>query len=143
MDGDLPYERMLHESLKDELRIMNAYLPCMQKSLADLLKEESPSIPCNDGSNHLFKKKELTYLTDLISKEDQAKLLLPIIIKVTPGMEKTEVVCQSEIEERLFSKILGMKLTAENSRINIYAPQLAVIRKILKTTTQYLFSPRL
>lgn len=143
MDSDLPYERILHESLKDELRVMNAHLPCLQKSLAELLKEEYPSIPCNDGSNHLFKKKELTYLVSLISTDDQAKLFLPVIIEISSGMEKIEVICQSEIEEGLISRIVGMKVVMENHRINIYAPQLAAIRKILKTATQYVFSPRL
>lgn len=80
MDSGLPYERILHDCLKDELRVMNSYLPKSQKSLAELLKEEYPSVPSNDGTLHIFKKKELTYLAGLVSTENQSRLFLPIII---------------------------------------------------------------
>ncbi|MDD4873649.1 MAG: DUF61 family protein, partial [Dehalococcoidales bacterium] len=85
-------------------------------------------------------KKELTYLAGLVSTENQSRLFLPIIIQVGPGMDRIEVVCQSEIEVRLISDIIGMAVAAENYHIVIFAPQLAALRRQLKTTTQYVFS---
>jgi uncharacterized protein (UPF0216 family) len=124
------YDRLLQESVKNELRILNSQLPSTQKSLDVLLKEETPSITLRDGSLHLFKKKELKYLSDITDSSLWNNLLLPVIIEVNPG-------------EGEYSAILGMPVTIRHHRIVIYKPQLAVIRKILKTTTLYLFSPKI
>ena len=141
MNEGLPYEKILQESLKDELEVFNAHLPGRQKSLTELLRENFPAVVCKDGSTHLFKKKELNYLAGLLTPEKQEKLLLPIIIEVSPGQDRIAVICRGDGEEEVVSRILGMPLTAEHHRIIIYGPQLAALRKVLKTTTQYLFSP--
>ena len=137
------YDRLLQESVKNELRILNSQLPSTQKSLDVLLKEETPSITLRDGSLHLFKKKELKYLSDITDSSLWNNLLLPVIIEVNPGEDEYSIVCRGEVEEKVFSAILGMPVTTRHHRIVIYKPQLAVIRKILKTTTLYLFSPKI
>jgi uncharacterized protein len=143
MLNELPYQRMLQECLKGELKVLNAHLPYKQKLLSDLLGEESPSLVCNDGGTHLFKKKELQYLASLIDAGEQAALLLPILIEVNPGQGQMTVICQGEAEGKVVSKILGMPITLEQKGIMIYKPQLALLRKILRTTTQYVFSPKI
>ena len=137
------YDRLLQESVKNELRVLNSQLPSTQKSLDVLLKEETPSITLRDGSLHLFKKKELKYLSDITDSSLWNNLLLPVIIEVNPGEDEYSIVCRGEVEEKVFSAILGMPVTIRHHRIVIYKPQLAVIRKILKTTTLYLFSPKI
>jgi uncharacterized protein (UPF0216 family) len=137
------YDRILQESVKYELRLLNSHLPSQQKSLGELLNEESPSITLSDGSLHLFKKKELKYLSDITDSSLWNNLLLPVIIEVNPGEDEYSIVCRGEVEEKVFSAILGMPVTIRHHRIVIYKPQLAVIRKILKTTTLYLFSPKI
>ena len=143
MPNELPYQRMLQEYLKGELRVLNAYLPCEQRPLSDLLGEESPSIVCNDGSTHLFKKKELEYLASMIDSAEQGALLLPMLIEVNAGREEMAIICHGEVEEKVISKILDMPVTLKQNRIIIYKPQLALIRKSLKTTTQYVFSAKI
>ncbi len=142
MSDELPYERMLQESLKGELRVLNAHLPSEQKALSVLLSEETPVVPCSDGSAHLFKKKELDYLAGMLEPDEQKALVLPILIEVNPGDDEIAVVCRGEVEEKVISRVLDMPLNVRERRIKIYKPQLAVLRKRLKTTTQYLFSPR-
>jgi uncharacterized protein (UPF0216 family) len=137
------YEKLLQESVKNELRVLNSQLPSTQKSLDVLLSEETPSITLSDGNIHLFKKKELKYLSDITDSSLWNNLLLPVIIEVNPGEDEYSVVCRGEVEEKVFSAILGMPVTTRHHRIVIYKPQLAVIRKILKTTTLYLFSPKI
>jgi len=133
---------MLQECLRGELRVLNAYLPCKQKLLSDLLGEEYPNVACNDGSIHLFKRKELEYLASLIDTDEQEALLLPMLIEVNPGQGEMAIICQGEMEEKVVSKILDMPVTPRQKRIMLYKPQLALLRKPLKTTTQYLFSPK-
>jgi hypothetical protein len=137
------YEKILQECLRGELRIVNAGLPKSQKRLADLLVEEYPRVLCNDGSTHFFKRKELEYLASMIAIDQQEALLLPMLIEV--GLPETEatIICQGEVEEKLIAKILNMPIASEQGRIRIYKPQLALLRKRLKTTTQYVFSPKI
>ncbi len=137
------YDRLLQESVKNELRVLNSQLPSTQKSLDVLLKEEIPSVALSDGGIHLFKKKELKYLSDITDSSLWNNLLLPVIIEINPGEDEYSIVCRGEAEEKIFSAILGMPVTTRHHRIVIYKPQLAVIRKILKTTTLYLFSPKI
>ena len=143
MDNELPYERMLQECLKSELRVVNAHLPSKQKPLLDLLDEEYPHILCRDGSTHLFKKKELRYLAGLLDADEQKELLLPILINVSAGGDEMVVICPGMMAEKVISKVLDMPVSRRQDRVVIYKPQLAILRKLLRTTTQYLFHPKL
>ena len=143
MVGELPYERLLQESLKGELRVVNAHLPSKPKPLSDLLSEEYPYVLCSDGSTHLFSRKELRYLASLTSADEQKALLLPILIEVKAGQGEMAVICPGEVEARVIAQILDMPVSPRQKKITIYKPQLAVIRKLLRTTTQYIFSPKL
>ena len=142
MLDELPYQRMLQECLRGELRVLNAHLPCEQKPLSGLLGEEYPNVVCHDGSTHLFKRKELEYLASMLNTDEQEVLLLPMLIEVNPGQAEVAVICRGKAEEKVISKILDMPVTTKQERIMLYKPQLALIRKPLKTTTQYLFSPK-
>ncbi|TET18396.1 MAG: DUF61 family protein [Dehalococcoidia bacterium] len=134
---------MLQECLKGELRVVNAHLPSKQKPLSDLLGEEYPHVLCNDGSVHLFSRKELKYLASLIDTDEQKALLLPILIEVSAGQGEMAIICPGEVEEKVISKVLDMPLTPRQKKVMIYKPQLAIVRKLLRTTTQYLFPPKL
>ena len=143
MVSELPYEKLLQECLKSELKVVNAHLPCKQKPLSDLLVEEYPHVLCRDGSTHLFSRKELKYLASLLDMEEQKKLLLPILIGVSTGDSEMVVICHGMEDEKVISKVLNMPVSRKQKGIAIYNPQLAVIRKLLRTTTQYIFPPTL
>jgi len=142
MVSELPYERLLQECLKGEFRVVNAHLPGKQKTLSDLLAEEYPHVLCRDGSTHLFKRKELKYLASLISADEQKTLLLPMLLEVGAGQGEVAVICLGEVEEKVMAKVLDMPITLRQKKIVLYKPQLALVRKLLRTTTQYLFSPK-
>ena len=143
MPDELPYERMLQQCLRSELRLVNAGLPRNQKLLSGLLREEYPHVMCSDGSTHFFKRKELEYLSSMIDTNEQEALLLPMIIELEGHQAEAALICQGEIEEKVTSKVLNMPVTCKQGRIRIYRPQLALLRKMLKTTTQYVFSPKI
>jgi len=137
------YERMLQEYLRDELRVLNAHLPRYRKSLSELLGEEYPHVICNDGNAHFFKRRELEYLAGIISSDEQEALLLPMLIELTPDQGEVAIICEQGVEAKIISKILNMPIIHERKRITIYKPQLSLVRKVLKTTTQYVFSPKI
>ena len=138
-----PYEGMLHEYLKGEMRVINANVAVQQRSLADLLRDEYPGVQAKDGSMLLFKRKELALLKSFLSEDEQKQLMLPILIEVVPGENYTAVIARSPIELKVIEHILGMPVRMEKGRIVLVRPQLAVLRQNLRTTTQYLFSPKI
>lgn len=141
--NESPYERLLQESVRGELRIVNAGLPKSQERLSNLLNEEYPHVVCHDGSTLTFKKSELEYLARIIDTDEQKALALPMLIELGPNQGEAAIICEGGVEEKTISKVLGMPVTCEERKIRIYKPQLALLRRKLKTTTVYVFSPRI
>ena len=138
---NFPYEKLLQQCLEGELRIVNSGLAQQQKSLHYLLNETHPHVASCDGNIYSFKKKELQYIATLITPEEEKELLLPIIIEIGNIPSEATILCQSDIEVKVVSKLLGMTMASKDNRLKLYRPQLALLRKIAKTTTQYVFSP--
>jgi uncharacterized protein (UPF0216 family) len=138
-----PYERVLQESVRGELRLVNAGLPKSQARLSDLLNEKYPHVVCRDNSTHSFKSSELEYLAGVLDTDEQKALALPMLIELGPGQGEAAIVCEGGVEEKIISKVLDMPVKCEERRIRIYKPQLALLRKKLKTTTVYLFSQKI
>jgi uncharacterized protein (UPF0216 family) len=138
-----PYEKMLQECLRGELRVVNAGLPRSQKRLSNLLNEKYPHVICNDGSTHFFKRNELEYLASMIDTDEQEVLPLPMLIELGANQAEAAIICEGKVEEKVISKALNMSVTCEQRRIRIYKPQLALLRRKFKTTTVYVFSPKI
>ncbi len=68
--------------------------------------------------------------------------MLPILIEVKPEQDEVAMLCERRVGEKIISKILNMPITSEEGKIIIYKSQLSEVRKVLTTTTQYLFSPK-
>ena len=141
--GQSPYEKMLQDCLRGELRIVNTGLPQSQKRLSNLLEEKYPHVVCNDGSTHFFKKSELEYLASMIDTDEQKALPLPMLIELGANQAEAAIICEGKAEEKVISKALNMPVTCEERRIRIYKPQLALLRRKFKTTTVYVFSPKI
>ena len=144
-----PYEKMLQDCLRGELRIVNTGLPQSQKrqskenKLFYLLEEKYPHVVCNDGSTHFFKRSELEYLASMIDTDEQETLPLPMLIELGVNQAEAAIICEGKVEEKVISKALNMPVTCEERRIRIYKPQLALLRRKFKTTTVYVFSPKI
>lgn len=140
-----PYEALLQDCLRGELRVVNAGLPRGQKRLSGLLQEDYPHVVCNDGTTHSFKKSELDYLAGILEPDEQGELRLPLLIEIGANEAEAAIPVLSgshgAVEEKVISEALGMPVTCQERRIRIYKPQLALLRRKLRTTTVYLFSP--
>jgi uncharacterized protein (UPF0216 family) len=144
-----PHEKMLQDCLRGEFRIVNTGLPQSQKrqskenKLFYLLNEKYPHVVCNDGSTHFFKRSELEYLASMIDTDEQKALPLPMLIELGANQAEAAIICDGKVEEKVISKALNMPVTCEERRIRIYKPQLALLRRKFKTTTVYVFSPKI
>ncbi len=136
----IDYEKALEEILKEELfRLANKHLPYKRKSLKEVLKEKHPHVITKDGSIHMFKRSELEFLKTLISEDKWDKLKLPILIELNPDYGEGAAIIRGKVEVEVISKILKTKPQKENE-IVIYRPQISILRKHLRTTTQIAFS---
>ena len=140
LDEPPSYQDTLLPYLSDELRVLNAHLPRNRVPLYQLLQQEHPHVTCNDGSRHILKRKELEYLSELLEIEEQKSLLLPMILEAIDDQSKIQILSEKGIEAKIMSAILDMPVKYENNRVTIFRPQLNMVRKVLKTTTQYAFS---
>ncbi len=138
-----PYDRMLQEYVRGEFRIVNAGLPKSQERLSNLLDQKYPHVACHDGSSHSFKRSELEYLANMVDTDEQKTLALPMLIELGPNQGEAAIICEGKIEEKIISKVLNMPIKCEEGRIRIYKPQLALLRRKLRTTTIYVFCPKI
>jgi len=142
-DTQPQYERLLQAYLSSELRLVNSGLPQSRVSLAELSSQVQPQIPCADGSQQMVKRSELEYLSSLLDASDRQSLMLPILIEIAGDQSGAVVICPGSAEQKVVSSVLGMHVEYERpGQMRIYKPQLALLRRKLKTTTQYMFSTR-
>ena len=127
--------------LLNEFRAINAHMPRRRKTLAELLEEEAPQIACGDGSAHFFKKKELALLADILDEEEYKALLLPMLIEVSVDDRGYSILSPKGVEMKILSKVLDMELSWSMNKVAMFKPHLSLLRKELKTCTQYVFIP--
>jgi uncharacterized protein (UPF0216 family) len=138
---DPSYDDWISRYLRDELKTFNAHLPRKRKVLSELLEEDHPYVIGHDGSAHFFKRKELESLSKLLDQEEAHSLWLPILLEVRLDQEGITIRSRKGIEAKIFSKILRMPVVHTEDFITIFRPQLILLRKVLRTTTQYVFVP--
>lgn len=120
-----------------ELGRLNLHLPERRVSLKEALSSPKPSVQARDGSTHTFKREELELLAKLLPEADWDKLQLPILIALEPKLGRGAARVSGEAEAAVVGKILGKEAVGE---LLIYRPEVAILRRRLPTTTQYLFT---
>jgi hypothetical protein len=122
-----------------QLQLLNRHLPKSRRSLATLLDEATPCIDLKDGSEHCFKKEELKKLSELIPKRNWGRLPLPILIELGSSLYgRGTARISGRLECYVATKILEKDF--EGEELFIYRPELRKLRKVLPTTTQYMFT---
>ncbi|TMI40010.1 DUF61 family protein [Candidatus Bathyarchaeota archaeon] len=74
-----PTDRIFDTILQEEVRRLNQHLPKQRRTLAELLKEETPQVSSIDGKSIVMRKEELEKLASLVSKDALEKVRLPIV----------------------------------------------------------------
>jgi uncharacterized protein (UPF0216 family) len=122
--------------IKAELARLNANLPEKRISLKEAISSTEPKVRTRDGGVHSFKREELELLAKLLPEADWEKLQLPIFIELEPKLGRGAARVSGEAEARVAGRLLGKEAAGE---LLIYRPEVALLRKKLPTTTQYLF----
>ncbi|KXB07941.1 hypothetical protein AKJ56_02100 [candidate division MSBL1 archaeon SCGC-AAA382N08] len=130
---------MRDDLIKKEIQNLNKHLPKARATLDKLLEQDKPHVESRSGDAHRFKKKELEYLAELLSKEKHSKLRLPIIIRISPELGRGASKISGNIEREVIEKIIEKEETEDKKELIIYRPETRAVRKKLPTTTQYAF----
>jgi len=123
--------------IKFELSKLNVHLPVRRLSLREALSSSKPQVVARDGSVHTFKREELELLAGLLPQADRDKLQLPILIALEPKLGRGTARISGEAEVKVVSQVLEKEPAARE--LLIYRPEVAILRRKLPTTTQYLF----
>lgn len=119
-----------------ELTRLNIHLPEKRISLKEALSSSKPLVKTKAGTTHSFKREELEFLSKITPKEEWDELRLPILIALEPKLGRGAARISGKAEGEVASKILNKRSGGE---LVIYRPEVAILRKKLPTTSQYLF----
>lgn len=121
--------------LKKQILVLNRHIPKSRKNLHELLKEDRPHVVGSDGTRHRFNRDEFKILGDILDDSDLRKLKLPIYIEIKSITSGAKI--SGKLETRIICHILEKEDCTDP--IFIYRGDLKILRKILPTTTQYIF----
>lgn len=124
--------------LKKQIMSLNRHLPRQRKSLEELLGEDKPHVLGTDGTRHRFKKNELKKISSIIPMESWGRLKLPIYIEIDSDSSGSRIT--GKLECQIFCQIL--RWDDCDDEIYIYRPDIKLVRKMLPTTSQYIFLVR-
>jgi len=132
---------MKEKTFRKMVESLNSHIPEERKTLSSLLSESRPMVRGKDGSIHVFKKKELDKIAEIVPKGDYDRLLLPIYIEMNSEYGRGAGRIVGKINCDLVKKILGERYYYErDDEIILYANDIGNLRRILPTTTQYIFT---
>jgi uncharacterized protein (UPF0216 family) len=117
---------------------MNRSLPQRRRSLKELIKEERSVVVGRNGSIHSIDRAELERIAALVPEYEWNRLLLPIIIELTPDFGASAARIRGEVECSLVIKLLELKKSADKF-IVLYMHEIKGLRRMLPTATQYGF----
>lgn len=123
--------------LREELRLANRYAPRERLSICNLMKMEVPFVHTLDGGIHMVDPRELNLLYETV--QGDCSLKLPILIEYVPEGEGIYVV-KEEVSVKALTRILDLK--SYSKPLVLYRSQVLELRRILRTTTVILLSPR-
>ncbi|MGC8816881.1 MAG: DUF61 family protein [Candidatus Hadarchaeum sp.] len=123
--------------IKFELSGLNAHIPEKRITLKSALSLERPFVRTKDGKAHYFKREELEFIAKILPEAEWDRLQLPIFISLEPKLGRGAAKISGESEVKVIRKILGKEIS--KNELIVYRPEIAVIRRKLATTTQYLF----
>lgn len=124
--------------IKKLVRSMNLSLPERRRSLEELMRGARPSLTSRNGNKIFINKTELEMIASFVPKYQWNRLLIPIIIEMTPDFGANAARIRGEVECSLVIKLLELKKSADKF-IVLYFHEIKELRRMLPTATQYGF----
>lgn len=121
---------------KKLVQSMNRSLPQQRQTLEQLMHTSQPSIKNRNGTTSTIAREELEKMAEIIPEYNWNRLLIPIIIEMTPDFGESCARIRGTVECNLIMRLLDLKKTADTFII-LYLHEIRALRKALPTSTQY------
>jgi uncharacterized protein (UPF0216 family) len=126
-------------ALIKEIYRINSHLPAKRLTLAQLLRQDEPSVRLRDGNRHSFRRSELERIKNLVDPGDEERLLLPIVLEIVSDFRGYFRV-RGKVAVKVIDRLLDSYDILDEPEEKLYPRYLIPrIRRELPTTTTYAF----
>jgi uncharacterized protein (UPF0216 family) len=137
MTGSISEEGVLRKLLQH----MNSQVPSKRMRLSELLAMPEPHYVGRDGSEYAISKEELKLIKEALDLLGIDDIRLPIVIMADSSHERSAWRVEGENECALVLHLLGKSGPETKSRIFLYAPHIAALRRKVPTATVCMLVP--
>jgi uncharacterized protein (UPF0216 family) len=127
--------------LKRLLQHMNSMTPSRRLSLRELASSREPRYTGRDGREYAMSRDELDRITEALRRRGLYDVRLPILVMAEASHEQPVWKVEGEEECAVVSEVLGRQEEESRSKMHLYAPHMAQLRRELPTTTVCLYMP--
>jgi len=118
---------------------INKHLPERSRTLAEMLKEEFPTIKARDGNEYLIEREELEFIAKHVDELDWERFKIPIILEMCDIGGEVVIFVRDKLHAQFISRVFGIDRFVEGA-LMLYMYELPKIRRKLRTATQVLFT---
>lgn len=127
--------------LKRLLQHMNSMSPARRLSLRELASSDEPHYTGRDGREYAMARDELDRISEALTIRGLYDVRLPIVVMAEASHEHSVWKVEGEEECAVVSEVLGWREQEPRSRMYLYAPHMAQLRRELPTTTVCMYMP--
>lgn len=127
--------------LRRLLEQVNSRTPARRVRLREAASSKDPHYVGKDGREYAMSREELERIASALSKRGLYDLRLPIIIMADASHQQPVWRVEGEDECAVIAEVLGRPESESPSRMFLYGPHMAVLRRELPTTTVCLYVP--
>ncbi len=117
---------------------VNKHLPQRSRTLAEMLKEDMPTIKARDGNEYLIEKEELEFIARYVDESDWNRFKIPIILEMCDVGGEVLVYVRDKLHAEFIKKAFGYDRFVKDALV-LHMYEIQPIRRKLKTASQVLF----
>lgn len=129
---------MSERALAKLIEAINRHIPQKGKTLAEMMKEDEPTIRARDGNEYLIEKKEIEFIAKHVDELDWNKFQVPIILEMCDVHGETVVYVRNKLHAEFIKKAFGYDRFVDDVMM-LYLYEIGAIRRALKTASQVMF----
>ncbi len=121
------------------INAVNKHLPRNSRMLAEMLKEEFPTIRARDGNEYVIERKELEFIANHLDEEEAKTFPIPIILEMCDVRGKTLVYVRNKKHAEFLRRSFGFDRFVDGVLV-LDVHEIYPIRRKLKTASQVMFN---
>jgi len=131
-------EDFTERALARMIEAVNKHLPKRSKTLAEMLKEDYPTIVARDGNEYLIERRELEFIAQYVDEGDWERFKIPIILEMCDVGGSTLIYVRDKLHAEFLKRAFGYDRFVDDVLV-LHMHEIAPIRRKLRTTSQVLF----